>query len=126
MTSGQLSRPHRLGWRWRQVSRNGRGSNPAVELASSHPQPAIEVRGLVKAFGQTRAVDGIDLMVPASIVFGVLGRNGASETTTDLERSRSGHRSRWLIPKHWRTINSRVGAGGRRSYARGSSGRPGR
>jgi ABC-2 type transport system ATP-binding protein len=64
------------------VSGNGRRSNPAVELASSHPQPAIEARGLVKAFGQTRAVDGVDLMVPAGIVFGLLGRNGAGKTTT--------------------------------------------
>ncbi|HEY8548137.1 MAG TPA: ATP-binding cassette domain-containing protein, partial [Acidimicrobiales bacterium] len=43
---------------------------------------AIETEGLVKVFGETRAVDGIDLAVPAGSVFGVLGPNGAGKTTT--------------------------------------------
>jgi hypothetical protein len=42
---------------------------------------AIAVAGLVYAFGQTRAVDGIDLTVPAGQVFGLLGPNGAGKTT---------------------------------------------
>jgi ABC-2 type transport system ATP-binding protein len=42
---------------------------------------AIETRGLVKVFGKTRAVDGIDLAVPAGTVYGVLGPNGAGKTT---------------------------------------------
>ncbi|WP_218579612.1 ATP-binding cassette domain-containing protein [Phytohabitans houttuyneae] len=42
---------------------------------------AIETRGLVKVFGKTRAVDGIDLAVPAGSVYGVLGPNGAGKTT---------------------------------------------
>jgi ABC-2 type transport system ATP-binding protein len=42
---------------------------------------AIETAGLRKAFGETRAVDGIDLAVPAGTVFGVLGPNGAGKTT---------------------------------------------
>lgn len=48
------------------------------------PQPslAIEARGLVKAFGTTRAVDGVDLEVPMGTVYGVLGPNGAGKTTT--------------------------------------------
>jgi ABC-2 type transport system ATP-binding protein len=42
---------------------------------------AIETSGLVKAFGDTRAVDGVDLAVPAGTVHGVLGPNGAGKTT---------------------------------------------
>lgn len=38
---------------------------------------AIETAGLVKTFGDTRAVDGVDLSVPAGTVHGVLGPNGA-------------------------------------------------
>jgi len=44
--------------------------------------PAIEASGLVKAFGDTVAVDGVDLLVPQGAVFGVLGPNGAGKTTT--------------------------------------------
>jgi ABC-2 type transport system ATP-binding protein len=48
-----------------------------------HPQPlAIETEGLVKSFGETRAVDGVDLAVAAGTVYGVLGPNGAGKTTT--------------------------------------------
>jgi len=43
---------------------------------------AIEVSGLVKSFGDTRAVDGVDLAVSAGSVYGVLGPNGAGKTTT--------------------------------------------
>ena len=44
--------------------------------------PAVEARGLVKAYGQTRALDGIDLTVGRGQVFGFLGPNGAGKTTT--------------------------------------------
>jgi ABC-2 type transport system ATP-binding protein len=43
---------------------------------------AIETDGLVKSFGSTRAVDGVDLAVPRGRVYGVLGPNGAGKTTT--------------------------------------------
>ncbi|ONI84615.1 daunorubicin/doxorubicin resistance ABC transporter ATP-binding protein DrrA [Saccharothrix sp. ALI-22-I] len=43
---------------------------------------AIETSGLVKVFGDTRAVDGVDLTVPAGAVYGLLGPNGAGKTTT--------------------------------------------
>ncbi|MFE7963001.1 ATP-binding cassette domain-containing protein [Streptomyces cellulosae] len=50
---------------------------------STHPSaPAIETAGLVKTFGETRAVDGVDLTVPTGTVYGVLGPNGAGKTTT--------------------------------------------
>ncbi len=45
-------------------------------------EPAIETRALVKLFGNVRAVDGIDLVVPRGSVFGLLGPNGAGKTTT--------------------------------------------
>ena len=43
---------------------------------------AIEATGLVKSFGDTRAVDGVDLSVRSGTVYGVLGPNGAGKTTT--------------------------------------------
>jgi len=43
---------------------------------------AIEASGLVKTFGDLRAVDGVDLAVPRGSVYGVLGPNGAGKTTT--------------------------------------------
>ncbi|MEU0162089.1 ATP-binding cassette domain-containing protein [Streptomyces sp. NPDC006261] len=43
---------------------------------------AIETTGLVKVFGENRAVDGVDLAVPTGTVYGVLGPNGAGKTTT--------------------------------------------
>ncbi|HEV2758260.1 MAG TPA: ATP-binding cassette domain-containing protein [Acidimicrobiales bacterium] len=43
---------------------------------------AIEVTGLVKSFGETRAVDGVDLAVRSGSIYGVLGPNGAGKTTT--------------------------------------------
>jgi ABC-2 type transport system ATP-binding protein len=46
------------------------------------PALAVEAWSLVKAFGTTRAVDGVDLAVPTGSVFGVLGPNGAGKTTT--------------------------------------------
>ncbi|MEV1315795.1 ABC transporter ATP-binding protein [Micromonospora arborensis] len=42
----------------------------------------IEVSGLVKTFGQTRALDGLDLTVRAGEVHGFLGPNGAGKSTT--------------------------------------------
>ncbi|QCQ92302.1 ATP-binding cassette domain-containing protein [Rhodococcus sp. SGAir0479] len=44
--------------------------------------PAIEAVGLVKTFGQQRAVDGVSLTVPTGSVYAVLGPNGAGKTTT--------------------------------------------
>lgn len=45
------------------------------------PAYAVEGHGLVKTFGSFRAVDGIDIAVPAGAIYGVLGPNGAGKTT---------------------------------------------
>jgi ABC-2 type transport system ATP-binding protein len=43
---------------------------------------AVETSRLTKGFGPVRAVDGVDLAVPAGAVYGILGPNGAGKTTT--------------------------------------------
>ncbi|MEV5877178.1 ATP-binding cassette domain-containing protein [Streptomyces sp. NPDC052101] len=43
---------------------------------------AIHAEGLVKTFGDVRALDGVDLDVPEGTVLGLLGPNGAGKTTT--------------------------------------------
>ena len=66
----------------RRIDRHERCSPPAT--CSPPPQlqpPAISARGLVKTFGDVRAVDGIDLDVPRGMIFAILGPNGAGKTT---------------------------------------------
>jgi ABC-2 type transport system ATP-binding protein len=43
--------------------------------------PAVETRAVAVAFGETRALDGVDLTVPPGTVQGLLGPNGAGKTT---------------------------------------------
>ena len=45
-------------------------------------EPAVEAVGLIKDFGDTRAVDGVSLCVPTGSIYGLLGPNGAGKTTT--------------------------------------------
>ncbi|HEU4463683.1 MAG TPA: ATP-binding cassette domain-containing protein [Gemmatimonadota bacterium] len=44
--------------------------------------PAIEIRGLRKEYGNTVAVDGLDLVVPRGATYALLGPNGSGKTTT--------------------------------------------
>ena len=48
------------------------------------PSDVIEVRGAVKHFGETHAVDGVDLVVREGEMFGLIGHNGAGKTTLFL------------------------------------------
>ncbi|MBM3664990.1 MAG: ATP-binding cassette domain-containing protein [Actinobacteria bacterium] len=51
-------------------------------MAADSPTPlAIEASGLIKSFGKTRALDGVDLRVPRGMVYGLLGPNGAGKST---------------------------------------------
>ncbi len=43
---------------------------------------AVRATGLVKAFGDTRAVDGVDLAIPQGTFYGIAGPNGAGKSTT--------------------------------------------
>ncbi|GAA2799741.1 ABC transporter ATP-binding protein [Crossiella cryophila] len=66
----------------------------------------IEVSGLVKSYGRTRALDGLDLAVAAGEVHGFLGPNGAGKSTTirvllGLIRADAG-RARLLGGDPWR------------------------
>lgn len=57
--------------------------NESALPANSQPaSEAIRIRGLRKVFGDTVALDGLDLCVPRGSFFGFLGPNGAGKTTT--------------------------------------------
>ena len=43
--------------------------------------PVIEVEGLVKRYGETRAVDGVSFDVQEGEIYGIVGPNGAGKTT---------------------------------------------
>jgi ABC-2 type transport system ATP-binding protein len=51
-------------------------------MTARETPPIASARGLMKAFGDVRAVDGIDFDIPAGSVVGVIGANGAGKTTT--------------------------------------------
>jgi ABC-2 type transport system ATP-binding protein len=68
--------------------------------------PAIRVSGLVKTYGQMRALDGLDLEVRQGVVCGFLGPNGAGKTTTmrvlsGLIRADAGRVELLGQPVHW-------------------------
>src|SRR4051794_19330812 len=73
----------------RRVMHQRPGAAPLPVIESSPPKSfvsttdaIIDVRGLVKRYGEMTAVDGIDLSVRTGEIFGILGPNGAGKTTT--------------------------------------------
>ena len=83
---------------------------------------AVETRGLTKRFGDTVAVNGVDLRIPRGCAFGYLGPNGAGKTTlirvllglthADAgEMSLLGH----AVPRHRDVALARVGRDRRRA-----------
>ncbi len=54
---------------------------PSPDARASPGPPPVEVRGLVKRYGELTAVAGVDLTVNAGDVYGYLGPNGAGKTT---------------------------------------------
>ena len=50
-------------------------------MAASVDQPAVQIRGLTKAFGRTPVLRGVDLDVPRGTVLSLLGPNGSGKTT---------------------------------------------
>ena len=68
----------------------------ATAISDAAAPAAISAAGLVKRYGATTAVDGLDLQIPAGQFFGLLGPNGSGKTTTihmlaTLVKPTSGH-----------------------------------
>jgi ABC-2 type transport system ATP-binding protein len=87
------------------------------EKHASESPWAVETRGLTKRFGDTVAVNGVDLLIPRGSAFGYLGPNGAGKTTLirvllGLTRADAGTMSLlgYSVPKHRDAALARVGA----------------
>jgi ABC-2 type transport system ATP-binding protein len=93
-------------------------SAPAAPARDSESDAlAVETRGLVKRFGSTAAVNGVDLRIPRGCAFGYLGPNGAGKTTLirvllGLTHADAGTMSLLghPVPAHRDVALSRVGA----------------
>jgi ABC-2 type transport system ATP-binding protein len=55
---------------------------PSATQGDGAPAPALELLGLTKRFGETTAVDHLELTVPRGSFFGLVGPNGAGKTTS--------------------------------------------
>ena len=69
---------------------DGRGPRQPAAVAGGDPLRildgvgalAVDLRGVVKSYGELCAVDGLDLAVPEGTCVGLLGPNGAGKSTT--------------------------------------------
>ena len=70
----------------RRQNRDARGAERPIRrkirAMTSPGTLALATRGLRKSYGSRLALDGLDLSVPAGVVYGFLGPNGAGKTTT--------------------------------------------
>ena len=80
---------------------------------------AVEAVGLTKTYGETKALDGLDIVVPQGSVLGVLGPNGAGKTTavkilTTLTKADSGTATvdGIDVQKDPRAVRARIGLTG--------------
>jgi ABC-2 type transport system ATP-binding protein len=67
------------------VTRSSTAAEPAATPGAGEPldpDAAISIRGLVKRYGDSVAVDGLDLDIRRGEIFALLGPNGAGKTTT--------------------------------------------
>ncbi|SIR47427.1 ABC-2 type transport system ATP-binding protein [Microbacterium sp. RURRCA19A] len=65
-----------------EVAGAAAGPDASGEQAVASDVPALSLRNVTKTFGELRAVDGVDLTVPAGSFYGLVGPNGAGKTTT--------------------------------------------
>src|ERR1700755_1085717 len=65
----------------RRRSIGGRRAGPLIIKQGVMADSAVHVEGVVKRFGTTQALAGVDLDVEEATVFGLLGPNGAGKTT---------------------------------------------
>ncbi len=56
--------------------------SPETTAPETTTSAAIEIRGLSKSYGDSHALDGVDITVPQGSIYGFLGPNGAGKTTT--------------------------------------------
>ncbi|WP_439032863.1 ABC transporter ATP-binding protein [Gordonia terrae] len=79
-TSRRVNDDDRVNDRRRSDPESTSAGGPSGTPSSDHP--ALEVKGLVKRFGDRTAVDRLDLTLRRGEVFALLGPNGAGKTTT--------------------------------------------
>ncbi|MGY1617759.1 ABC transporter ATP-binding protein [Geodermatophilus sp. SYSU D00691] len=64
------------------MTRSSTAAAPGADVGAVDPAAAISIRGLVKRYGDSTAVDGLDLDIRRGEIFALLGPNGAGKTTT--------------------------------------------